>query len=135
MSSNKPTMPGKWEARVGNTFIRSLEEEILAIGETTFTLREVAQKIGPNIRAARRLHLVVKSLRLAPKDARDLARKMSFGQLIETKGVGVATIYVWMKVMEVSGLNPLQWLNRKGKEKISTMYAQQRKRKKRRASL
>jgi hypothetical protein len=116
----------QWEEKVGKTFLGRLDEVVLRIGKTRFTRREIIEKLRcGNMVAAARLSWALE--RLKPVSARELSNRIDIEDLLTIKGVGVATIYVWMCVLDSLGKDPEDWLDREAK--VPTIYNKKHRRK------
>ena len=120
----------KWEAMVGRSFLGRLDEVILEIGETTFTCREMIDKLHcGNFAAAKNLSWALE--RFKPENARELARRVDIEDLFVIKGVGVTTVYVWMCVLDALGKSPEKWLDQE--VTLPTLYAKRHNKRRRQA--
>lgn len=114
----------KWEEKVGKSFLNHLDETILEIGKDQISRRDLVEKMRcGNFAAAVRLHHALQDFE--PRSVRDIARRVCVADLFAIKGVGEATIYVWMCVLEHSSVNPTSWLD--SEVKIPTLYSRRRR--------
>ncbi|MBI3952514.1 MAG: hypothetical protein HY336_00995 [Candidatus Doudnabacteria bacterium] len=118
-------MSRKWERKVGKAFLDRLDEVILEIGKDTFTRRQLIDDLHcGNMSAAANLDWVLK--RFEPRSIKELAARVDIEDLFSIKGVGEATVYVWMCAVEHAGRNPEEWLDRE--VKLTTLYANRKNR-------
>lgn len=126
-------MPIKsWERkRMGQRFFDGDKEVILKVANRKFTWFQFVNQFGrKNFQAARRLDRRLRRLdpRGECKTVRQLAERIPFWKLYEYRRVGNISAYIFMKVLEMEGLNQDAWAG--GPGRLTSLCAKARRDKK-----
>lgn len=99
---------GKFDALMDKVFMDTLEAVVLSYDpDTPYTARELVGRLGVgNLKAARNLSAVLK--RLGVRSAKELY-DLGPGPLLRVVGVGNATAWVAMHVLEDQGYSVERW--------------------------
>ncbi len=113
----------------GKAYTNHLEEIIIQVGEYTFTRDEMICDLkNGNYRAGRSLTRHMK--RFGTSTVSRLAKIITLDELCQSKGIGVFSVCLWLKILDYHGINSKGWWNRTTKVGTATQNKRRKKHKK-----